>query len=166
VTRGRKVDPTRAKRGTGHRPKAGELKIANEPDAILLTSSSGPPPPPADLDHPHAIAVWNEVVGELYPRGLRGIDLEAIRMLASQAALAFDAAHGAEGYRRTGLMVTGANGNPTVNPLVRVERDAANLYLRFSERFGLDVASRMRLGLLQLAGQSLAEALAEDLERE
>jgi len=165
MTRGRKVDPTRARRGTGHRAKAGEVKIANEPAAILLTSS-GPPPPPDDLDHPHAIAVWNEVVRELHPRGLRGVDLEAIRLLASQAALAYEAAVGAEGWRRTGLMTTNANGAPIVNPLVRVERDAANLYLRFSERFGLDVASRMRLGLLQLAGQSLSDALAEDLERE
>jgi P27 family predicted phage terminase small subunit len=166
MTRGRKADPTRARRGTGHRKKAGEVAFADEPGAVLLVTGSGPPAPPDDLEHPHAREVWTEVVAELYPRGLRPVDYVAIRMLANQAALAFEAAAGVNGWQAKGVVVTGARGVPIVNPLVRVERDAANLYLRFSERFGLDVASRMRLGLLQLAGQSLADALQDDLERE
>lgn len=141
--------------------------MREEPGAILLRgSSSGPPAPPEDLTHPHARALWAEVVAELHPRGLRAVDLEAIRLLCSQAALAYEAASGAEGWAAKGLVIESARGTPVVNPMVRVERDAANLYLRFAERFGLDLASRMRLGLLQLAGQSLADALADDLERE
>lgn len=103
------------------------------------------------------------VVDELYPRGLRKVDLEAVRLLARQAAIAYDAARVVEDE---GLMLRGAHDQKVAHPLIRVERDAANLYLRFSERFGLDVASRMRLGLMQLAGQSLADALSDDLDRE
>jgi P27 family predicted phage terminase small subunit len=128
----------------------------------VLVEGSGPPAPPADLTHPHAVAVWNAVVGELHPRGLRPIDLEAVRMLCRQAALAYDAAALVDGG---GLVIKGDHGQPITNPAIRIERDAANLYLRFAERFGLDIASRMRLGLMQLAGQSLADALQDDLER-
>ena len=163
LPKGRKPDPTRARRATGHRRKAGDVKIASEPGALLLVDSAGPPPAPEDLTHPHAIAVWDRIVAELYPRGLRPVDYEAVRMTARQAAIAYDAGRAVEAG---GLVVIGALGAPVTNPAVRIERDAANLYLRFSERFGLDVASRMRLGLLQLAGQSLADALQDDLERE
>jgi P27 family predicted phage terminase small subunit len=163
VARGRKADPTRARRGTGHRAKAGEVKPKTEAGAILLVDEAGPPAAPEDLTHPRAVAVWNAVVAELYPRGLRPVDLEAVRMLARQAALAYDAAALVDA---DGLMTTGALGQRVANPAIRIERDAATLYLRFAERFGLDVASRMRLGLLQLAGQSLADALQDDLERE
>lgn len=83
-------------------------------------------------------------------------------MLSRQAAVAYDAARLVE---EEGLVVTGALGQKVAHPLLRIERDAANVYLRFAERFGLDVASRMRLGLMQLAGQSLADALTDDLER-
>jgi P27 family predicted phage terminase small subunit len=164
VARGRKPDPTRARRGTGHRAKSpAKVKPAREPAALLLADAQGPPEPPAELEHPHAIAVWKAVVAELYPRGLRPVDLISIGMLARQAALAHDAAAYVEGE---GLMVRGERGGMIANPAVRVERDAANLYLRFAERFGLDVASRMRLGLMQLTGQTLADALQDDLERE
>jgi P27 family predicted phage terminase small subunit len=163
VARGRKTDPTRARRATGHRPQAGKAKPKSEPAAIALVEGSGPPAPPADLDHPHAVKVWNAVISELHPRGLRPIDLEAVRMLCRQAALAYDAA---AILNDQGLMVKGALGQTVANPAIRIERDAANLYLRFAERFGLDIASRMRLGLMQLAGQSLADALQDDLERE
>jgi P27 family predicted phage terminase small subunit len=160
----RKVDPTRKRRGTGHRPKAGELRVAaDEPAALDLVTSSGPPAPPADLEHPHARAVWDAVVRELYPRGLREVDYVSIRMLARQAAVAYDAALLVDGG---GMVVEGAFGQPMTNPAIRIERDAATLYLRFAERFGLDLASRMRLGLMQLAGETLADALVNDLERE
>ena len=164
MARGRKADPTRAKRGTGHRPAGVSSPAKSEPAAIMLAGDQ-PPPPPADLTHPHAIEVWNAVVPELWPRGLRAVDLEAIRMLCSQAALAWEASSGAHGWTEAGIMIAGPGGRPIVNPLVRVERDAVNSYLRFAERFGLDIASRMRLGLMTLAGQSLADALSDDLER-
>lgn len=164
MTRGRKAEPARKRRGTGHRPAGVKAPARTEPAAIALAAGA-PPAPPDDLTHPHARAVWIAVVAELWPRGLRAIDLEAVRMLASQAALAYEASVGAEGWVARGLVIENSRGTPVINPIVRVERDAANLYLRFAERFGLDIASRMRLGLLQLAGQSLADALTDDLER-
>lgn len=162
MARGRKPDPTRARRKTGHRAEAGKVKPKTEPAAILLVDKSdGPPPAPADLTHPHAIAVWDAVVAELHPRGLRPVDYESVRMLSRQAALAYDAAAIIEDG---GLIVRSMKGEPMTNPAVRIERDAANLYLRFAAQFGLDIASRMRLGLMQLAGQSLADALQDDLD--
>jgi phage terminase small subunit len=53
-----------------------------------------------------------------------------------------------------------------VNPLVKVERDMAATYMRISNDFGLTIAARLRLGLIQLAGQSILQSLNADLDSE
>lgn len=160
---GRPVDPSRRRRGTGHRPQAGEQRTTL---VALDDYRDAPPAPPADLSHPHAKLVWEVAVAELWARGLKAADLELIRMMCTQAARA----HDAEALiNQTGLLLKtkrrdGSDGPPVANPLLRVERDATRAYLSIAEGFGLTFVSRMRLGLMQLAGQSLSEMLLRELE--
>lgn len=164
MPKGRPADPTRATRQTGNRPKPGEarpapeavsnLPVLTEPEAVDLV------PVPDDLP-PSAQEMYRRVVAELQPRGLREADLESISMLCHSAWLHGEAR---KKLAETGVLVKGPRG-PMVNPLVKVARDEAATYLRLADAFGLTLASRLRLGLLQLTGESILSALNKDLDR-
>lgn len=151
----RKVDPTRAKRGTGKRPMPHEKK----PTIISVQEGMPIPEPPEDMPE-QAAAMFRRAVQELAPRGLRDTDLESIAMMVHAAHLHKQAR---DGINKHGLLVKGPRG-PMVNPLVRVARDEASTYLRLANEFGLTLAARLRLGLMQLAGQSLLGGLNDDLD--
>ena len=156
MPRGRPIDPTRTKRSTGHRPKPGEMKPVKE---LAVLEEPRLPQPPEGLPDP-AQVMFRRIVAELQPRGLREADVEAIAMLAHSAWLHTQARRE---IAETGLMVKGPYG-PVINPLIKVARDEAATYLRLSESFGLTIASRLRLGLMQLAGQSMIASLNTDLD--
>lgn len=164
MARGRKPDPTRAKRGTGNRPATGEQKAAAAPlDRALQAVPDAPvqpwPDPTPDIpDADHG--TWHRVMSELWPRGLRESDVEGVRMLVVAASRHRQAA---EGIAKSGVLLRGRNGQAIVNPLVKVEKDAAATYMRLANEFGLTIAARLRLGLIQLAGQSILQSLDEDL---
>lgn len=154
MAKGRPADPTRAKRGTGNRPKPGEAKIAKEVAVIDHL-----PQPPAGLPAP-AQEMFRRIVAELHPRGLRDADIDAVAMLAHSAWLHQEArARIAE----SGLLVKGPRG-PMVNPLIKVAREEAQVYLRLSDSFGLTISSRLRLGLMQLAGEGMLASLNKELD--
>lgn len=161
--KGRPPDPTRARRQTGNRPMPGEARQG--PAMLALPGTGGGParqssmPPPEDLPAA-AVPVWEQAVAELEPKGLRPADLEALRLMCVAACRARQAAAEIERY---GLLVKGDRG-PMVNPMARLERDATMTYLRLAEQFGLTLASRMRLGLMVLAGESLVAELNRDLD--
>lgn len=155
MTRGRKPDPTRARRKTGNRPQAGENKAVVVPVVETLAII-----PPDSLPAP-AQKMWVTIVEELQSRGLKEVDLEAITMLCHSAWLHSEAR---KKIAETGVLVKGPNG-PMVNPLIKVARDEASTYLRLSNEFGLTVASRLRLGLIQLAGESIIGSLNRDLDQ-
>jgi P27 family predicted phage terminase small subunit len=162
---GRPADPTRAKRGTGHRPKPGEAKTApagrsNLP-AVGGPAAAPSVPVPPDLP-PSAQQMFARVVAELQPRGLREADLDAITMMCHSAWLHNEARRK---LAETGVLVKGRNGQPMVNPLIKVARDEAATYLRLADAFGLTLASRLRLGLMQLTGESLLQSLNSDLDK-
>ena len=117
------------------------------------------PDPPDDLP-PAAAEMFRRAVTELASRGLREGDLEAITMMCWSAYVHAEAR---EQIVRTGVLVKGPRG-PMVNPLIKVARDEAATYLRIADAFGLTLASRLRLGLMQLAGESLLKALNDDLD--
>lgn len=158
MTKGRPADPTRAKRQTGNRPKPGEAKKAVEV-APKIGAEVALPKAPEGL--PEAAApMWDVAMKELYPRGLREADLEAIRMLVMAAYRHRQATAFVEQY---GLMIEGKDG-PIPNPMLKIEKDTAATYLRLSEAFGLSLAARLRLGLMQLAGESILTSLNKDLD--
>lgn len=156
MPKGRPADPTRAKRGTGNRPQAGEAKLAKE---IVILDEEKLPEPPSDLP-PLAKELFRRIVAELHPRGLREADLDAVAMLAHSAAIHSEAR---QRIAETGLLVKGPKG-PIVNPLIKVARDEAATYLRLSDSFGLTISSRLRLGLMQLAGESMLAGLNRELD--
>lgn len=163
MAKGRPADPTRAKRQTGNRPKPGEAKPAKAAAAVVVAPSGLPPEfePPADLTT-EAQAMYRRVVAELAPRGLREADLEALAMMCHSASIHYEARRQ---IAATGVLVKGPRG-PMVNPLIRVARDEANTYLRLANEFGLTLAARLRLGLMQLAGESIVASLNRDLDEQ
>lgn len=158
---GRPVDPTRRRRGTGNRPQAGDARLS----LVAPLPAAAPPPVPDELtslEDPYAAAVWETAVAELHHRGLKPADLEAVRMLCIQAHRARQASAYIERY---GLLVENNRGGLTENPMIRVERDATREYVRLAQDFGLTFAARLRLGLLQLTGESILRSLNEDLDQ-
>lgn len=104
--------------------------------------------------------MFQRVVAELAPRGLRDSDIEAISMMCHSAWMHQEA-------RRLivqqGMLVKGPRG-PMPHPLIKIARDEANTYLRLANEFGLTLAARLRLGLMQLAGESVLASLNKDLD--
>lgn len=159
MAKGRPADPTRAKRQTGHRPKPGEAKPAAPSVPAIVQPAL--PAPPSDLT-PEGQAMFTRIIAELAPRGLRDADLEAVAMMCHSASIHYEARRK---IAETGVLVKGPRG-PMVNPLVKVARDEAATYLRLANEFGLTLAARLRLGLMQLAGESIVSAMNKDLDEQ
>ena len=154
----RQADPTRATRKTGNRPLPGEAKVQQENLPALVVPRL--PEPPADLPE-QAQAMFRTITAELMPRGLREADLESVAMMCHSAYLHHEAR---ANIARYGILIKGPRG-PVVNPLIKVARDEAQMYLRIANEFGLTLAARLRLGLMQLAGESILDSLNKDLDR-
>lgn len=159
MTKGRPADPTRARRKTGNRPLPGEQKETNLP--ALLPGEATPIFNMPDTLPPEAQQMFQRIVDELSSRGLREADIEAITMMCHSAYVHQQAR---EFVRRNGVMVL-VNGRPIVNPAIKVARDEAANYLRLASEYGLTLAARLRLGLMQLAGESMLASLSRDLDR-
>lgn len=159
MAKGRPVDPTRAKRATGHRTKPGQAK-----KAVAVKPKIGPvsPLPKAPESIPEeARPIWDTAIAELYPRGVRDADLEAVRMLVMAA---YRHRQASDFVNKYGLMIEGPLNSVIPNPMLKVEKDTAATYLRLAEAFGLSLAARLRLGLMQLAGESILTSLNKDLD--
>lgn len=158
---GRPSDPTRARRQTGHRRKPGEAPAPAKGLRLVTDAERGDfvVEPPADLPE-GAHEIWNVAIAELSFRGLKAVDLEAIRQMCVAAMNSRSATAEVAKY---GYLVEGMYG-PIVNPMLKVARDEAALYQRLAQEFGLTLASRMRLGLVQLAGVGLSQQLSASLE--
>jgi P27 family predicted phage terminase small subunit len=157
MARGAMPDPTRARRGTGNRPATGAAKPSK---AVQLAARDQLAPPAPEHLPAEAHELWDLLVAELHPRGLRPGDLEAVR----QMVLAAHRHRQAQALvDRHGLMVE-VRGRAQVNPALRIERDSAKLFMQYADAFGLTMAARVRLGLMQLAGESLLQTLNRELD--
>ena len=163
--RGRRPDPGRRRRGTGHRPLPAEVIVKAEATPPLETEPAAEPPQHLSDE---AKAIWREAVrrlgGPLHPA-----DVFALEAMVDQ----FDTMREAARYRRQyGILVEvrkAREDQPAVYepaPWVRMERDAALAFLRFAEQLGLTRLARTRLGVLNVAGATMMEALLRDLESE
>jgi len=155
--KGRPNDPKRRRRGTGHRRQAGDAI----PVALVPQPESNVPEPPDDLPD-EAKLMWIAVVEELQPRGLRPGDLFGIEAMV---VAAYRHRQARRKIDELGILVKGLTG-PMVNPLIRMERDEAATFLRWAEQFGITLSSRIRMGLLQLAGETMAQSLERTLQEE
>lgn len=159
MTKGRKPDPNRAKRGTGNRPQAGEAKTIRQPKpkAIVpmegseLVKSADPFPPPATLpDEVHG--VWRAAVSDL--GGANHMRESFIPALEAYCNAVYVHAQAIANIQQYGVLVKGPHG-PVTNPLLKVQKDAAASMLRYAETLGLTPAARVRVGLMEVTGMSL-----------
>ncbi len=159
--KGRPADPRRAKRGTGNTPTAGKQKTAlakAPPTAAELVHAE----PPADL--PEIVhAVWQACVAEMSGnRHLRAPDLVLLRAYCEAVAVHAEAS--AE-IHNLGVLLDGPMG-PQTNPMLRVQKDAAATIRQLSDVLGLNPLARIRAGIMELAGQSMALELRDRLVKQ
>jgi len=157
--KGRPRDPTRVRRRTGHRRKPDEAPALRAvPAAIEVRSAIVPPE-----DLPKAMRpTWDRVVEILGTvGGAREADVFAIEALVRQYERMKAAGAVVDKY---GIVARNAADEVIPSRFAREEREATAMFLRLAEHFGLSVASRMRLGLMNLQGKTMAQALHEDLE--
>ena len=161
MTKGPPPDPRRARRGTGTKPLPGREKAALAA-APPVASELAEALPPEDL--PEAVReVWSACVLEMSGnRHLRAPDLVLLRAYVD--AVETHRRAGADLAER-GYLVENAFGL-AVNPMVRVQKDAAATLRQLSDVLGLNPLARIRSGLLEVAGQSLVLELRERLTKE
>lgn len=159
MPKGRPVDPTRAKRGTGNRPKPGEAKKARAISPIVVQSE--PFPPPATLPK-EVHDVWRAIVADL--GGANNLRESYLPALTAYCDAVYVHAQASANIQRIGILVKGANGVPMANPLLRIQKDASATMLRYAESLGLTPAARIRLGLMEITGMSLLSTLNNSLD--
>lgn len=148
-------DPNRARRGTGHRPQAA---------VVTLAPSREPAPRPAwcepPLDLPvGAVRQWEALVDELLPQGLREAQMPGV---AAMATADLHRRLAAQAISDHGLLIQGEFG-AQLNPALRAHKDAVATWTRVAAEFGITPAARLRLGLMQLEGETLLGQLDRDL---
>jgi len=157
MTRGRKPDPTRARRRTGHRRKPDEApRLRALPAPVEIAPGLVAP----EHLHEAMVPTWDRMVRLVGEFGVREADAFGIEALVRQYHRMIEAGRLVDEY---GVLSRNAAGDVIPNPFMKAERDATAMFLRLGEQYGLTVAARMRLGLMQLAGKTLAQALHEDL---
>ncbi|MEI6449788.1 MAG: P27 family phage terminase small subunit [Actinomycetes bacterium] len=137
-----------AKRGRGRKPKTTAVAVVE----------AAPVAVPCDLpDGAHEL--YRVAVAELLPRGLRPVDLEAIRQMSLSAHYARQAERHIEAH---GLLIATEFGE-RINPMLKLHRDESDKYMKIANEYGLTIASRLRLGLLHLAGESLLAGIDKEI---
>ena len=164
MTRGRKPDPGRAKRGTGNRPKPGEARRPASTTLVLppemLVETPDPYPPPSGL--PELVHhVWKSIIKDL--GGSNHMRESYLPALQAYCEAVYIHAEASANIHQFGILVKGPNG-PVANPLIRVQKDAAATMLRYADTLGLTPAARIRLGLMEVTGMSLLSSLNTALD--
>lgn len=158
--KGRKPKPIEERIRDGnqsHRPLPEPLLIAGRP----LPGELARPPrhlPKEGRDY------WRETVARLVDIGMIDrVDRPALEMLATAYAR----------WRQAGkllmtadLLELGARGQLKQNPAIRIERDAATVYMRIAEHFGVTPIARSRLGLAEVHRRSLEAEMSGALAGE
>jgi P27 family predicted phage terminase small subunit len=165
MSKGRPADPSRARRGTGNRPKPGEAKVA-KPVPIVPGATTkdvaqvDPFPPPATLPDEVA-AVWRAAVSDL--GGANHMRESYIPTLEAYCNAVYVHAQAIANIQQYGVLVKGPHG-PVTNPLLKVQKDASATMLRYAETLGLTPAARVRVGLMEVTGMSLLAGIGQAIE--
>jgi phage terminase small subunit len=122
-----------------------------------------PEPPPSLPLAAHEL--WNTACAELVPRGLTAAQIPLLEMLVMAAVRNREAR--AKLAQGSAVLTWGTADAPhfATNPWVKIEKDSAVTYLRLAETLGLSPAAQVRLGLMQVAGQSMLLTIAERVAR-
>lgn len=161
MAKGRPPDPSRARRGTGNRPAQGTPRVVKAAPTVVVGELVPDRYPPPDSLPEAAHRIWRSVVADLGGANhMRDTYLPAITAYCEAAWLHEQASASIHEY---GVLVKGERG-PMANPMIRVQKDAAATMLRYAEQLGLTPAGRIRLGLMEVVGQSLLGALQAGLD--
>jgi len=123
-----------------------------------------PEPPETLPESGHEL--WTTICSELVPRGLTAGELPLVEMLVRAVLRNRQASRAIDRY---GILLTyrvGGSVRGVPNPMLRVEKDTAATCLRLAETLGLSPAARVRLGLMQVAGQSLLLQVVEQIREQ
>lgn len=158
MSKGRKPDPRRSKRGTGNRPQTGEKTTRIVPQVVeselaVLMAAGLPEGLPREI--------FKRAIAELSGR-LNDTDLEALRMMAWSIYRHQEA----QQYVEDEGMVVETPFGPKVNPMLKVARDEGSFYLKIADQYALTFIARLRAGLLQLAGHSMMKDLHSGIAEE
>jgi P27 family predicted phage terminase small subunit len=151
--RGRKPVPVEVRQLTGNPRK----------HAIPEPITFGGRPLPGELTEPPdglpelAKEYWRKLVPRLAQVGiLDRVDIPALEAMA----VAYDRmVKSRRVIDREGFFARGSQGQLVAHPALKIERDSAQLLLKFNEQFGTTPVARVRLGLAELERQSLAHEL-------
>lgn len=160
MTKGRPVDPSRARRGTGNRPQAGQAKKARAISPVLVAPAPEPFAPPASMPA-EVHDVWRAIVSDL--GGANNMRTTFLPSLEVYCMAVYVHAQASAQLQQSGILVKGNNG-AMVNPLLKVQKEAAATMLRYAETLGLTPAARIRLGLMEITGMSLLSSLNASID--
>lgn len=155
MPRGAAPKPRQASSEASHRkPKADIQAIATTQQAELARYA-----PPEDLS-PAASDVWRMAVAQMHSTGtLREFGTVHVRFFCDQFVTYLEAQAHIDQY---GTLVDSDRG-PVPNPEIRTRDNALDRMLKLSDRLGLDPLSMLKLGIIQVAGQSMLAGLHHDL---
>lgn len=163
MTKGRKPDPTRERRGTGNHPKPGQARKTNVPVIAVSTELSivDEYPPPDSL--PALVHdTWRAVVRDL--GGSNHMRDSYVPALSAYCEALYVHAEASANIHKFGVLVKGPNGAPIPNPMIKVQKDASATLLRYAEALGLTPSGRIRLGLMEVTGMSLLASLNSGID--
>lgn len=106
---------------------------------------------------------WHAIVPPLERIGLLdGIDAIALEAMCVQYARAKQAGRI---VAEQGPLTTGSTGQIVEHPAVAIERNAAAMFFRYAESYGLTPTARTRLGLTELKRRTMADELSDRIGR-
>jgi P27 family predicted phage terminase small subunit len=136
-------------RGRGRKQKTTAIVPSSQPTTITV-----PEYVPAETRDLYIVAV-----DAIARRGATQEDMEAIVEMCQAAAYVRRAAADIES---NGMVIDTPFG-PKVNPMLKVHKEQSARYMSIANEYGLTLASRLRLGLMQIAGESMLSGLHADL---
>lgn len=155
MTRGRTPNANKAPAGVSHHPAAGEQIVEYAPQAcsrnLVREYAEGlPAGTPLNL--------FLRSVEELGDK-IRDFDLQ----LLQEMALHFHNAEQAQAdVRERGLFEETMYGRKP-NPALKIGRDELNAAMKIADQYALTFVSRLRAGILQLAGQSMMQQIHTEM---
>jgi P27 family predicted phage terminase small subunit len=158
MSRGRKPSPKAQRQGTAKSRKKTEIVPVEYSQAFPLKAAANIPAPSSLPEEAHDL--WRVICTEVARHELRQGDMPLVEQLC---VAAYRHRQAALYINKHGLIVETEFGTAR-NPMLSVERESANLYLKLANALGLSPEARVRLDLMQIAGQSLLATLKAELD--
>lgn len=155
MARGRRPSANKAPAGTSHHPAAGEQIVEYAPQVHSMELVCQVL---QELPSELARAVFSRSVEALGDK-LVDNDIYALQRMAISFDRSIEADKDVEAH---GLFQETPWGRK-VNPAAKLARDESGHYMKIADQYALTFVSRLRAGILQLAGQSMMEQIHESM---